>query len=86
MRTAEAELLEETEAEMRDIPFPRLKPHISMANGGTPLTELPCEGPMNPADHHFEFARSLFREANDAFFLFDPRTRIIADLNPAAMR
>jgi PAS domain S-box-containing protein len=41
---------------------------------------------MNPADQHFEFARSLFREANDAFFLFDPRTRIIADLNPAALR
>ncbi len=41
---------------------------------------------MNPADQHFEFARSLFREANDAFFLFDPRTRIIIDLNPAALR
>ena len=41
---------------------------------------------MNPADQHLEFARSLFREANDAFFLFDPRTRIIIDLNPAAMR
>ena len=41
---------------------------------------------MNPADRHLEFARSLFREANDAFFLFDPRTRIIVDLNPAALR
>jgi PAS domain S-box-containing protein len=41
---------------------------------------------MNPADQHFEFARSLFREANDAFFVFDPRTRIIIDLNPAALR
>ena len=41
---------------------------------------------MNPADRHFEFARSLFREANDAFFLFDPATQAIVDLNPAALR
>jgi PAS domain S-box-containing protein len=41
---------------------------------------------MHPADRHLEFARSLFREANDAFFLFDPRTRVILDLNPAALR
>ena len=27
---------------------------------------------MNAADRHLVFARSLFREANDAFFLFDP--------------
>jgi len=48
-------------------------------NGGpTPL--------MNPASRHFEIGRSLFREANDAFFLFDPATRLIVDLNPAALR
>ena len=41
---------------------------------------------MNAADRHFEFARSLFREANDAFFLFDPATQVIVDLNPAALR
>jgi PAS domain S-box-containing protein len=41
---------------------------------------------MNAADRHLLFARSLFREANDAFFLFDPRTRVIVDLNPAAQR
>jgi PAS domain S-box-containing protein len=41
---------------------------------------------MNPADRHLVFARSLFREANDAFFLFDPRSRAIVDLNPAARR
>jgi PAS domain S-box-containing protein len=41
---------------------------------------------MNPADRHLVFALSLFREANDAFFLFDPRTRAIVDLNPAARR
>ena len=41
---------------------------------------------MKPAYRHFEFARSLFREANDAFFLFDPLTQIILDLNPAALR
>jgi PAS domain S-box-containing protein len=41
---------------------------------------------MNAADHHLVFARSLFRESNDAFFLFDPRTRAIVDLNPTALR
>ncbi len=41
---------------------------------------------MNPAIRHFEIGRSLFREANDAFFLFDPATGLIVDLNPAALR
>jgi PAS domain S-box-containing protein len=41
---------------------------------------------MNPANRHYEIGRSLFREANDAFFLFDPVTRMIVDLNPAAQR
>jgi PAS domain S-box-containing protein len=41
---------------------------------------------MNPADRHIEISRSLFREANDAFFLFDPQTQMIVDLNPAALR
>ena len=41
---------------------------------------------MNSSDRHFEFARSLFREANDAFFLFNPVTQAIVDLNPAALR
>lgn len=41
---------------------------------------------MKPADHHIEISRSLFREANDAFFLFDPRTQMIVDLNPTALR
>src|SRR5271155_3247240 len=41
---------------------------------------------MNPAERHFEISRSLFREANDAFFLFDPHTQMIVDLNPAALR
>ena len=41
---------------------------------------------MNPAERHFEISRSLFREANDAFFLFDPQTQMIVDLNPAALR
>jgi PAS domain S-box-containing protein len=41
---------------------------------------------MNPANRQFEIGRSLFREANDAFFLFDPTTRKIVDLNPAALR
>jgi PAS domain S-box-containing protein len=41
---------------------------------------------MNPADRQVEISRSLFREANDAFFLFDPRTQVILDLNPTALR
>jgi PAS domain S-box-containing protein len=41
---------------------------------------------MNPADRHIEISRSLFREANDAIFLFDPQTQIIIDLNPVALR
>jgi PAS domain S-box-containing protein len=41
---------------------------------------------MNTASRHFEIGRSLFREANDAFFLFDPVTLQIVDLNPAALR
>jgi PAS domain S-box-containing protein len=42
--------------------------------------------PINPADRHVEISRSLFREANDAFFLFDPHTQMIVDLNPTALR
>ena len=41
---------------------------------------------MNPEDRNFLIARSLFREANDAFFLFDPASLIVVDLNPAALR
>jgi PAS domain S-box-containing protein len=41
---------------------------------------------MNAEDRHFEIARSLFREANDAFFLFRPASQIVLDLNPAALR
>ena len=41
---------------------------------------------MNTEDRHIEIARSLFREANDAFFLFDPQSRMVIDLNPAAQR
>jgi PAS domain S-box-containing protein len=41
---------------------------------------------MNTEDRHVEIALSLFREANDAFFLFDPQTQIVIDINPAAQR
>jgi PAS domain S-box-containing protein len=41
---------------------------------------------MNSTDNHIQVSRSLFREANDAFFLFDPHTHRIIDLNPAALR
>src|SRR6516165_4950327 len=37
-------------------------------------------------EHQAEIARSLFRESNDAFFVFDPSTLRIVDLNPAALR
>ena len=37
-------------------------------------------------DRQLEIARSLFRESNDAFFVFDPRSRLVVDLNPAALR
>jgi PAS domain S-box-containing protein len=41
---------------------------------------------MNSSDRHVQISRSLFREANDAFFLFDPHTQMIVDLNPTALR
>jgi PAS domain S-box-containing protein len=37
-------------------------------------------------DHQDQIARSLFRESNDAFFVFDPHDQKIVDLNPAALR
>jgi two-component system CheB/CheR fusion protein len=33
-----------------------------------------------------EIGRSIFREANDAFFVFDPRGHRVLDVNPAALR
>jgi PAS domain S-box-containing protein len=41
---------------------------------------------MKPDDRHFLIARSLFREANDAFLLFDPASLVVVDVNPAAIR
>jgi PAS domain S-box-containing protein len=41
---------------------------------------------MKSAGNHVQVSRSLFREANDAFFLFNPHTHRIVDLNPAALR
>jgi PAS domain S-box-containing protein len=41
---------------------------------------------MTPANNNYQVSRSLFREANDAFFLFDPLTHQIIDLNPTALR
>ncbi len=38
------------------------------------------------ADQHQEIARCLFRESNDALFLFDPDTHQVIDLNPVALR
>ena len=41
---------------------------------------------MKQADRQVEIGKSVFREANDAFFLFDPRSQAILDVNPAALR
>ncbi len=41
---------------------------------------------MKSDERQLVIARSLFREANDAFFLFDPHSQAVVDLNPAAMR
>src|SRR5437868_6559477 len=40
---------------------------------------------IDPAQHQ-EIARCLFRESNDALFLFDLRTNRVMDANPAALR
>ena len=40
---------------------------------------------MDP-DRHQEIARCLFRESNDALFLFDPADNRVVDANPAAQR
>jgi PAS domain S-box-containing protein len=38
------------------------------------------------ADRNIEIALCVFREANDALVVFDPRDRKVVDLNPAALR
>jgi PAS domain S-box-containing protein len=35
---------------------------------------------------HQEIARCLFRESNDALFIFDPGDHAVVDVNPAALR
>src|SRR4051794_4946275 len=35
---------------------------------------------------HQEIARCLFRESNDALFIFDPRDHRVVDVNPATLR
>lgn len=37
-------------------------------------------------ENQVEIARCLFRESNDALFLFDPRDHRVVDVNPAALR
>ena len=41
---------------------------------------------MNAEERELEIARCLYREANDAFFLFDLESYLVVDLNPAAQR
>src|SRR3954447_24859852 len=38
------------------------------------------------SDRQLEVARCLFRESDDALFVFDPRDQHVVDLNPAALR
>ncbi|RUL87377.1 ATP-binding protein [Tautonia sociabilis] len=38
------------------------------------------------SERHEEIARCLFRESNDALFIFDPRDHRVIDANPAALR
>ena len=38
------------------------------------------------AERHQEIARGLFRESNDALFLFDPDDHRVLDVNPVALR
>jgi PAS domain S-box-containing protein len=38
------------------------------------------------SDRGLEIARSIFREASDAFFVFDPRDGTVVDVNPAGLR
>jgi PAS domain S-box-containing protein len=44
------------------------------------------EGSFMSLERQLEIARSLFRESNDAYFVFDPHDQRIVDLNPAALR
>ena len=37
-------------------------------------------------DRQLEMARCLFRESTDSMFVFEPVTRLVVDLNPAALR
>jgi PAS domain S-box-containing protein len=37
-------------------------------------------------EQHQEIARCLFRESNDALFIFDPRDHRVLDVNPVALR
>ena len=42
-------------------------------------------GPVDTA-RGLEIARSIFREASDAFFVFDPEDGRVVDVNPAGLR
>jgi PAS domain S-box-containing protein len=42
--------------------------------------------PVQPFENQQEIARCLFRESNDALFLFDPRDHRVIDVNPVALR
>jgi PAS domain S-box-containing protein len=44
------------------------------------------EGQLMGAERDIEIALCVFREANDALIIFDPRDRKVVDLNPTALR
>jgi PAS domain S-box-containing protein len=82
-------LLEETEEQSRQRPLREERSTLATSSAGMMpgrLSWLKRPPDMKAEDHHFEIARSLFREANDAFFLFKPGSQIVLDLNPAALR
>ena len=43
-------------------------------------------GGVLDTDRQLEIARCLFRESNDSLFVFEPVSRLVVDLNPAALR
>ncbi len=43
-------------------------------------------GGVLDTDRELEIARCLFRESSDGLFIVDPVTRLVVDLNPAALR
>ena len=50
------------------------------------MARTDTEGRLMGAERDIEIALCVFREANDALVIFDPRDRKVVDLNPTALR